>query len=193
MPGGIAQAQLIPEVGFVMEMPDWLASSARLRRIHNQASKEAARRTLAKHHKKRIPDHFKQTNRSKYDHKARSARTKAYKKKKFGSITDLVKTGRTKQSMTATSPQIQVGGTASSIMTGTMFMRFPFPVELEVRKPYSVTAAVMAEEIARWTETEAQSAADDYRNFYVEEFEKLTENSPRLKKQTRGVLAAMRG
>lgn len=193
MPGNIASAQLVPDVGFVMTFPDWLMQSARLTRIHNTVSKLALRRVLMKHHKERIPDHFKQTNRNKYDHKERSSRTKAYKRRKFGSITDLVKTGRTRQSMTATRPQVQIGGSGATVMTGKMFMRFPFSVDLSPGTGKTVTPAVMAAEIARWTETEAQEAAEDYRNFYVDEFEKATANSPRLRKQTQGALAALKG
>jgi hypothetical protein len=182
----------IPEVGFVIVMPEWLRSSARLERLHAQASKEAARVVMMTHWRKRIPGHFTTQARSKYQHKERLRSTKAKKRKFYGSRTDLVKTSRTRLKMTQQVPTVRVGGKASNILRVSMQLPFGFPATFDRARPGSVSVEQMSLEISRWTDAEMSEAAAQYRDAYVTAFEQLTANSPEIRQRIGMSLAAIR-
>lgn len=142
---------------------------------------------LQLHHRKNIPQHFKQTARNKYHYKPRSSSYKAYKRKRWHSITDLVASGRNRQLITAMGT-IRVGGTITgspkrrSPMSGKTYgsgrepglraqlrMRGNWP---EFRDPHSsraVTINDMKDEIARVTEDENRDLAQFFKDNYVRE------------------------
>ena len=182
----------IPDMAFVIIMPDWLRSSVALERLHAKASKEAAREVMLIHWKKRIPGHFKAPARAKYQHHARAAVTKFRKMKHHRGRTDLVKTSKTQNRMTREVPTIRVGGKASDVLRVSMTMGFGFPVTFQPSKPQSVTPQKMALEISRWTDAEMTEAAKQYRDAYVAAFERLTANSPVLRQRIGGALNAIR-
>tara|TARA_R100000808_G_scaffold24931_1_gene59486 strand:- start:15888 stop:16463 length:576 start_codon:yes stop_codon:yes gene_type:complete len=191
MPFGVTA---LPEVGFAITAPAPIHDSARFMRIHNRASKNAVRTTLLKHRLEVLPKHFQRGNRSRYDHMPRKTRTRTVKKQKFNSVTDLVKTGKTRDHMTSQFPVIRVGGSAQSVMKGTMHLTFPFPVNLEMdggKDGKGVTQAQMAKEIGAWTEDESRGAADDMAQFYKEFLEQELADAPRLRKKLAAKVAAL--
>jgi len=173
-------------------MPDWLRSSARLERLHARASKEAARVVMMIHWRKRIPGHFETSARSKYRHKERLRSTKAKKRKFYKSMTDLIKTRRTKTKMTQQAPTIRVGGKASNTLRVSMLLPFGFPATFDRSRPGSVSVEQMSLEISSWTDAEMSEAAKQYRDAYVDSFERLTANSPQIRQQISGALSAIR-
>lgn len=100
-------------------------------RIWNKMVKDSLRETLAYHHNKHMPRHFRREARERYSHKPRSEKYKAWKKKRFGSITDLVMTGSTKQKLTRANgfDKIQIGGAAEGgkkALAGKLIYTFGF-------------------------------------------------------------------
>jgi mRNA-degrading endonuclease RelE of RelBE toxin-antitoxin system len=162
-------------------------------RAHRKASKLAAIALLQLHHRKNIPQHFKQTGRNKYHYKARSARYKAYKRKRWHSITDLVASGRNRQLITAMGT-IRVGGTITgspkrTSMSGKTYgsgrepglraqlrMRGNWPEFRDSTNPRAVTINDMRDEIARVTEDENTSLAQYFKDIYVRELSTYSGN-----------------
>lgn len=83
-------------------------------RVWNGFVKDAIRETLAHHHNKHMPRHFKRDARQRYQHKERNAKYKSWKKRKYGSLLDLVLTGRTRDKLTKPNgfDRITIGGAA---------------------------------------------------------------------------------
>lgn len=102
----------------------------------NRMAKDSMDEELAKHHKQRIPGHFSREARSKYKHKPRRRPYMAFKKRKFGSIADLVKTGETRRRVTSTYRRSLGGawlrGGVLSAIRGTLHYSLPFDWD---RKP----------------------------------------------------------
>jgi hypothetical protein len=118
---------MLPANTYTFEYPDVLNDTQGVHRLHNKVGKEAMRQELLNHHRKRIPLHFDQNNRTKYNHMPRKEGYKFRKYKKFRSRTDLVATGRTKDAMRRMY-QLRIGGTASGEtgLRGQLILRFPF-------------------------------------------------------------------
>lgn len=160
-------ATIMPTTTVTIDRPAWLDQPVR---VLNKIGKEVLTEELENHLVNRIPGHFNQSARHKYEHKSRTAGYRAAKLKKFRSIIDLVKTGGTKNAMRV--GRIQIGGTISGTaaagpgLKGSLILRFPFPTD-EERKPGKITAADMADEITRWTRDEEREAAINIRNNHV--------------------------
>lgn len=94
----------------IPKRPDEIAQP----RIWNKMVKDSVRETLTFHHNKHMPRHFKREARARYNHKPRSEKYKAWKKRRFGSITDLVMTGSTRDKLTKANgfDRITIGGAA---------------------------------------------------------------------------------
>ena len=180
---------LVPSIHATLEATFAFVDSARMRRIHEKAVRNAITDTLLKHWRKRVPQHFKQNARTRYDHDERKAPYKKIKRRQHHSITDLVKTGRTKFAMTTRKPRVQFGGGAglrSSLGAGTrgrIFLSFPFPTSRDNFTPGGVRIAQMAKEISTWTSDEVQQAAREFQLSYQEHLILLLARSPRLKKK----------
>lgn len=82
--------------------------------IWNAMVKNSVRDALVFHHQNHIPRHFKRDARTRYNHKPRNEKYKAWKKRRFGSIIDLVMTGSTRDKMTKANgyDRIVIGGAA---------------------------------------------------------------------------------
>lgn len=118
-----------------LDVPTWPKELAE--REHNRFSREALKDELALHHRKRLPWHFQATARSKYGYAPRSEAYKRRKMKRYGSRTDLVKTGATEQAFTKGQPKIVVSGAATSLrgFAGRLALgKFPFLVAYRVFK-----------------------------------------------------------
>ena len=156
-------------------------------RAHNKAGKEALHKELVLHHATRIPQHFKQAARGKYQYQPRTPGYKAKKKEVFRSITDLVRTGRTAR-WVRTMHQIRIGGTIAGRLTknpknmtmrvtnpalvGNLIMRFPFPVSRDNSNPRGVTIRQMADEITAVTQAEQAEIVAGFAKTYAAELNK---------------------
>ena len=194
MPQARPNESMLPVLTAILELPEMLdpdgPANSRVNRIHSRAVKTSLRRTLGLHHKVRIPQHFRRDARHRYRYHERKRVTKRIKRKRYHSITDLVKTGATKRKMIAGFESIRVGGsTEGGTVTGTMRLRFPFPTSNEWRGD-GVTPDKMAEEIARFTDEETKQVANQFKAFYVDEINKnLT--SRRVRKRIAGRLSRL--
>lgn len=180
-----------PQIGAKIDLPAPILDSARFLRVHRAAAKDAMRTTLKLHQLKRLESHFKQTNRAKYNHAPRTARYKAQKRRKYHSITDLVKTGETRRRMLNEHHAIRIGGTADTELKASMVMHFPFPEG--DRNPYGgIDVAQMRKEITSWTDDEIREAAGEFQEYYFDEIEAALERAPRWKKQIGAQVTAAR-
>lgn len=116
----------------IPKRPEFIAQS----RVWNKIVKDAVREALVYHHNTHIPRHFKRDARQRYEHKPRSEKYKAWKKRRFGSLLDLVLTGRTRDKLTK--PQgydkIVVGGAAEGgkkSLEGKLIYQFGFVQDIK--------------------------------------------------------------
>jgi hypothetical protein len=189
---------MLPVNTYTFEYPDVLNDTQGVQRLHNKVGKEALRKELVTHQRKRIPGHFEATNRAKYSHMPRKEGYKYYKYRRFRSRTDLVATGRTKDAMTRMY-QIRIGGTASGEtgLKGQLILRFPFtqteafrtsqkkrygkPVE-QRRQVVGVTIEQMRKEISTIIADEQREIAQSLGKTYAQDLNKELASRPRLKK-----------
>lgn len=175
---------MLPRHDFFVEIPEALEVP---KRAHGRAAKSALRATLVDHHRRRIPEHFKTSARSKYRHKPRSKGWKARKLAVHKSRTDLVASGRTKDKFLSQFI-LRVGGSATGgrnkgRLEGKLIMRFPFPVRFQAEKGVSVKD--MAEEISRWTIAEQRQASQLYARQYAADLQEEIRKSPRRRRRAR--------
>lgn len=175
------RGEIIPKVGFVIVASDVLVDSARMARMHRRISKRSAHAAMLLHWKKYLPRHFQQNNRQLYDHAERAKGYKASKRKLHGSITDIVKTGRTRDYMTTLIPIIRHSGAADSLMVTTMYLRWPFPAGKV--KAGQVSREQMNKELGRWVDEEEDDIRSQYASIYVESLRSEIKDSPRLIKR----------
>lgn len=177
----IFRGEIIPKVGFAIVASDALLGTDRMGRIHRKISKQAAHAAMLLHWRKYVPRHFQKTNRQLYGHAPRSRRYKGYKRKVHKSITDIVKTGRTRDSMTTMMPVIRNSGSADSLMVTTMYLRWPFPAGKT--KPGSVSREQMNNEIGRWVSEEEEEILKQYAAIYIASLKNEIKKSPRMLKR----------
>jgi hypothetical protein len=147
---------------------------------HNKAGKEALGEELEEHHKRRIPGHFKQTARGKYHYKERSPIYKAIKKRKYHSITDLVRKGDTER-MARSQHQVRIGGTVTGTfrqsgeprsapgLTGSLIMWVPWSAnQRDSTSPRAVRTHDMANEITAVTPEEEGNIAYGFGRRYLQ-------------------------
>jgi len=138
------------QVSYVLEVPAILVNSER---IHNSLSRRALRTAIELHHERRIPRHFQQQAHARYGYADRSKRYISAKIRRYGTGTDLVKTGRTKREMTSTR-RLSIGGQAStSSLRATLKLRFPFPGGSGRFRNRNGRQAVSVQQMAREVET----------------------------------------
>jgi hypothetical protein len=162
----------------VLELPAILDSGTRFQRDHKQWVKDALRREMVKHHKKRIPGHFKQSARSKYKHKPRKRRYMAWKRKVHKSARDLVMTGLTEKKFRSRYDKIEVGGGGkSSAVHVKMTLKWPFDTSFRMtrrgggsrpkrRATPGVTLEIMNREMEAFTEQERNEINESFKNQY---------------------------
>tara|TARA_R100000808_G_C2130121_1_gene139454 strand:+ start:356 stop:895 length:540 start_codon:yes stop_codon:yes gene_type:complete len=159
-------------------MPKLLVDSARFKRAHIACVKKAVRLTLLEYQQTDLKQHFKATNRQKYNHQKRRDSYKAMKRRKYGSITDLKKTGKTERYMKTQRAKVAVRGNQTSNISGTMFLRFPFPITAKDNNPRGVAPRQMMKEIETWAREERVRAAKNFERHYISEMKDKLKNSP---------------
>ena len=153
----------IPALGLRITVPDVFIDSGRGRSIHRKVMQDATRETLEWHHRSLMPQHFKQTARGKYGHKERAPVTKARKRKRFGSITDLVKSRKSKTQFTSEKPRVSFRqGTPEGVIHGYMRYKWPFPQASRRTRstPRRVSQFDMNAEVTRWTDRETREGSE---------------------------------
>ncbi len=149
-------------------------------RHHNSFVKLALAEAMNRHHKNVIPEHFKATARDKYHYRERNTAYKKAKMKRYGSRTDLVKTGESKEFMTH-NRTITVAGAAEGGKTpikATITMRFPFKGGTG-RQRYKQDSAggvgidQMIKEVQAMTDDDRRKIADDFWTLYCHELKKF--------------------
>lgn len=161
----------MPELGVIMTMPRILTSSTRFARKHSGFIKESLKEEMILHWRRRIPDHFKQSARSKYRYEKRGSRYKRRKAQRFGSRRDLVKTRGTEQKFTAFYDRIRAGGSVGKgQITVTLVLKWPFPTGKNAAPGVRVTVMDMAREIEATTVSEQQQIFNGFRDRYLRKF-----------------------
>ena len=162
-------------------------------RLHRQIMKRTIRAVLLKHYAMFFRKHFERGNRSRYSHKPRHTQYRHRKKKKYGSTTDLVKTGSSQRHMTSQEPKIKISraGATKGWFKGTMAIRWPVlrddgsPMRTRGTKMThtGVTWEQMNRELGNWHETEAKAAAKLYESLYLDDLQIELNRRPKLIKK----------
>jgi len=174
---------VLPGLAARISVPDVYLDTARGRVMHRQVSQLAAADTLNWHNRIIMREHFKQTNRKKYKHSPRADSTKARKKRRFNSITDLKKTGRSKGNFLGSAPRVSFkSGTSEGIVFAYQRYRWPFPKSAQKTSPKAVTQQMMNEEVTRWTDEEATRAARVYSKSWAKHYNQKISGRKKLKK-----------
>lgn len=173
---------VMPVLGFVITAPEPLLDSARFLRLHDQIMRKVMRAVLSLHHKNTLPEHFKPAAKQKYGYQARTEATQRIKKETVRHNIDLIKRGKTKQSMLMRVPPIQISGKATKFLRGTMRYKFPFPVSQDAKDPRHVTMAKMGAEIASWTADEKLAVVEKFAELYNADLKHELATRPRWRK-----------
>lgn len=141
------------------------------KRNHNRFAKDALRDAMLQHFRRHIRKHFATRNRARYGHMPRAAKYQAYKRRRYGSAVDLVKTGASRDQIVRTVPQVRIGGAAAGGrkgLSGSYRLRFAWKGGAGRERPRrgGVTAAVMLAELARWADDEAREAQQRFHEGY---------------------------
>lgn len=167
-------------------------------RAHNLAGKEALRDELVRHHRERIPLHFRQNARDRYRYKKRSDVYLAIKRRKTHSTTDLVYSGATK-SMVRGLGMVRIGGTmtgstykngakagqvrAEAGLSGHLVMQIPFSIGYrDSADPSRVHSADIADEITRVRDDEEREMAAGFERTYMRRLEYYGERGQRRRR-----------
>lgn len=178
--GGFSGIQF-PTLDWYIIAPEPIIDSDRFGRLHNRILKSCLRAVLMEHFAKVTPGHFKSGASGKYDYQKRTPTTQRIKQKLKHHNVDLVFSGRTERHMTARVPSVQIAGSAESTLSGTIRLRFPFPISRDVKDPRHVSMAQMGIEIASWTEEEKRNAVERMAELYAADLRHELASKPKWK------------
>ena len=127
----------------------------------NKFGREVLREQLEKHHRERIPKHFRLGAHGTYGYAERREKTKKIKKYYWRKPEDLdlVRSGRTSRQMIS-QRVISFGGSFGSFdkpgagLVGRLTMRFPFPTNRDSDSPGAIKIEQLRKEIVSTTEAE---------------------------------------
>lgn len=186
MPDG---QKLFPNFIWVIEVPERPGDLAR--RYHNKYAKEALGEAVEKwhQHKQGFGEHFKQGNRQKFNHAPRTEKYKRYKLRRYRSIVDLIKTGRTQRRMLS-QWKLRLGGSATGgNLNVTLVLTFPFKGGTgSFRKEgthQQVTIENMIKELQRFDEDDPVLLAQFFGEFYWKKVESHRSTRKRIRIPTR--------
>jgi hypothetical protein len=197
----------LPTVRATLAAPEPLLKIRSFLRLHNRAAKDALREEGERHHKERIPGHFKRSAASKYGYKRRKPSYMRFKARRFRSVLDLVKSGATRQAMINNQPKYRAGGKAaddegnSAGLRLTIELQFPFgkAAQQSVAKARrlgrrttrgegntaGVTIRQMRAEIGAITQDEGRDTARGFIRGYGRKLAVGLARSPRIRKQVK--------
>jgi len=173
-------AGILPEIGFTLIAPAPMFSTSRFLRSHNKALKEVLKAVLFEWHAKTLPKHFVASAATRYKHHPRQESTRHRKREKRHHEVDLVNSGKMSRRMKSRIPRATTSGNASGVITARMRYKPGFPVSRDTENPAHVTISKMMDEIATWTESEQQWAAERVAHLYSLQIEYELRNSPRV-------------
>jgi len=104
-------------------VPEWLLASPRK---HNELVRKALKAELERHVKVTLAGHFTQGAAAKYGHKKRTRKYILYKVRRYGTGTDLVKTGATRTAVGSGSRITLSGSASEGTISGKIKARLPF-------------------------------------------------------------------
>lgn len=195
----------VPTVRATIAAPEPLLNERSFLRIHNRCAKDALREEGVKHHKERLPGHFTRSAHGKYGHQDRKPAYIRFKARRYRSVTDLVKSGGTRNHMLNSPPKMRIGGKAaaddgsSGSLKLTLELSFPFgqaaqkSVARRIRtntrptRGQTVTSGVtikqMRREIGAITQPEGQQIARGFIRGYGRLLAERLAKSPRIRKR----------
>jgi hypothetical protein len=110
--------------GVRMTFPEIALASPRK---HNEFVRAELQDALDAHHREVMPEHFKQSAATRYQHAKRTPAWIKYKIRKFRTGTDLIASGKTKAEVLGPGRRITVSGSAAQdTLRGRLTMRLPF-------------------------------------------------------------------
>jgi|GEM_PF-5288856 len=158
----------LPNLSFEVDLPEILWRAAR---VCNSFARLALGDELEKHHRTRIPLHFRLSAHDTYGYKPRleSTRTKKERFWRKPKGLDLVRTGQTASTIMGTY-QITFGGgiggpmaaNGASGLQGRLNMRLPFSVSRDNSDPRKVSIDNMKDEITSTTADEQKDIAEGF-------------------------------
>ena len=169
-------------------MPEPYTTGTRFMRVYRKSAKEAVKLALLEYRQGDFKEHFSRAARSRFNHKKRSARYKAKKRKQYGSVTDLVKSGTTRDHMLMQRPKVTVQGEAGSALYGTMYLKFPFPVTQATDNPRGVSIQQMKIELATWDQKALQRIQRSFKRHFHSELRRNLQKSPTILKRIKRYL-----
>lgn len=168
---------MLPVMEVHITLPKVWSSSTRFSVKHSRWVKESLKEELILHWRRRIPDHFKSSARTKYGYGRRGHKYKARKLRVYKSRRDLVKTGGTETKFRSYYDRIRSGGTIKSgVVHATLILKWPFPVGRVSGSNQKITVPDMAREIETVTDAEAKQIFEGFKRRYLKKFQRgLTE------------------
>ena len=182
--------RILPQIGLQMIVPDPIINSGRFLRLHNRVSELALKAALLEHWSKTTKKHFVKSARQRYGYADRSMRYVRQKRRRYGSVADLVKTGKAKRTTPVVMPKVKIGGSAASVLKGLAKLHWPHPIRRRPSGNSNIRVGLpqIFEEIGSWTQEEAESAMKTYTEVYTAELFEELNKAPKWKKK---VMAAM--
>lgn len=166
-------------------------------RMHNRLARECLREELQAHGEKRIPLHFRPLARHRYSYARRMSHQgrKSYnewKRQRYGSTADLVKTGKSRAHMTNPANQKVTirGSAAAGTLSGALAMRFPWTGGTGKQKgdrriTVGTTPAVMVSEVERIIPTEVHEISEGMKSRYIAKVAERLRQKKIIKSRTR--------
>jgi hypothetical protein len=199
---------LLPDLRVSLIAPEPLLDDRAFLRLHNRIAKQALTSEAIFHWATRIPKHFQSGAASKYGYQERKPAYNLIKKRRYGTVQPLVRTGETRDTLKRDMPEYRIGGRAaeSDGSTGqlrlTMTMRLPFGTSAQeavakaVREGKyksgshvsgdnrpGVTIDQMKREIAAITLDEAKDIAASFGRRYQKLLTVALKSRPKLRKR----------
>ncbi len=183
---------MIPAMRIGLIAPDALFHERSFIRLHNRAAKEALRECALKHHKERIPLHFKVGATEKYGYAPRAEGYKRKKLRRYNEIRDLVsgdRRGPPTKEFTKQPPKIRVGGKATNddgtagALRLSIVIKLPFIASSDEYRPGRVSGKQIKREIAVVLPHEAAEISQEFKDNYVRILNEMLSKRPRIRKK----------
>ena len=161
-------------------------------RLHNRAAKDALRECAIKHHKERIPLHFKVGASEVYGYAPRAESYKRKKLRRYNEIRDLVsgdRRGPPTKEFVKQPPKIRVGGKATNddgtagFLKLSIVIKLPFTASGDDYRPGRVSGKQIKREIAVVLASEATEIAKEFKENYVRILNEMLKKRPRIRKK----------
>jgi hypothetical protein len=179
----------LPKLSLEIDIP--LRADDVAKRHHNRFVKEAINEVLIAHHRFRLPGHFERSAHGKYGYRQRSEKYIREKARRYHSVVDLVKSGKSKNRMMH-EQRIVIGGSAEGgkkPIDGKLIVSFDFQGGggRRYRKrasPQAVLIETMHKEIQAITDDERGQIAHQFREAYLQRLRNFRSSRLRVRTPT---------